>query len=269
MTDNNKNISLSKAEKTLFFSLCLAALATIIVFVASFYSWSYGDPKDWSDFADYFSGILNPVIGIVTVFLIFLTLATTRGEAKDTRDAMNAQRLAMEDQQRTMGDELQQLKDQQNLTDLYRRLEGVLAELNRMLDLPAPALIVGQVSEPLQVLFSNAGITVREYLDIPRLDKQLLGVEQAPVAKHTRNHVGAFMDFFQPFVALLEELDVYCTDYDTLAGNKNLTDFYRRRVRFLLRVLRAGRAMSKEALEGLDVAILNGDNRLPVGRAGY
>lgn len=98
----------------------IAAVAMVVAYYFSFHGAPPGGPSEWSECGDYFSGMLNPVIGIVTVILIVLTLRTTRREAADTRHQMEQQ--------------IEHLERQALLSDMHKRLDGALSEWNRLLD---------------------------------------------------------------------------------------------------------------------------------------
>lgn len=83
--------SLGKFEWALFVSAVLCAFAVVAVFIREFGHNAPGQPEDWAHFGDYIGGVLNPIIGIITVLLIVLTLATTRKEAADARKEMKSQ----------------------------------------------------------------------------------------------------------------------------------------------------------------------------------
>lgn len=65
-------------------------IVAIVILAALFVLWMYfnafrryklsGDPGDWGAFGDYVGGIINPIVGIATVTLIFLTLILQRKE---------------------------------------------------------------------------------------------------------------------------------------------------------------------------------------------
>jgi len=65
-------------------------IVAIVILAALFVLWMYfnafrrhelsGDPGDWGAFGDYVGGIINPIVGIATVILIFLTLILQRRE---------------------------------------------------------------------------------------------------------------------------------------------------------------------------------------------
>lgn len=65
-------------------------IVAIVIMAALFVLWMYfnvfrryklsGDPGDWGAFGDYVGGIINPIVGIATVTLIFLTLILQRKE---------------------------------------------------------------------------------------------------------------------------------------------------------------------------------------------
>jgi len=131
--------------------ICLLIVAMVgflvatLAYALSFRSHQWGSPADWALFGDYLGGVVNPVIGVVTVILIVETLAVTRKEAADTRKLMHAQARQLEDQ-------VAHLKQEQKLADMHRRLEGVLIEWNRMMDRPAPKVQIAPILSPAAAL---------------------------------------------------------------------------------------------------------------------
>jgi hypothetical protein len=186
-------------------------LVVILAYYVYFGVWKQlpaGGPDTWANFGDYFGGVVNPVAGVVTVFLVFFTLKATRKEARDTRTEMQEQRRFFVTQQR--------------LTDLHRSLEGVMAEWRLLIE---RRTFVGYIDPRSSA--THADVIWRRLFEEG---------EYRVYAEEWRIGVGHALgrsdisDEFEDAIELLQELETYCRSYDAVVGNSDLTDFYRRRV---------------------------------------
>lgn len=194
----------------------LATIFAVAVYITWFRDEPIGGPAAWSQFGDYFSGVLNPIIGVVTVVLVVLTLRTTRAEAADTR--------------RQMDEQTKHFQQQATLTEMHKRLDGVLAEWNRILDRQAPDSFQTSQQDRISGRVSITTFTIRDVVEDLATRSQLIR------EKHQSPNPD---DFTAPgwqglahlLVPVLSELDRYCVDYQQAAGSRHLTDFYKARVR--------------------------------------
>lgn len=204
--------------------IALAAMVVaVVVYAVHFEAHPIGDPSAWSQFGDYFSGVLNPVIGIVTVVLVVITLRTTRQEAADTRRQMEGQ--------------IDHLERQAKLTEMHKRLDGVLAEWNRQLDDQAPGGFQVREKNPFTGEHSMSRRTVRDVVESLELRSSLLKLK-GESANPSEFVARGWQGFNRNLVPLLSELDQYCVEYEQVAKSKHLTDFYKARVRAALTTLK-------------------------------
>lgn len=63
----------------------LAGIAAVIAYLIVFRHQPLGGPEEWCELGDYLGGVINPVVGIVTVVLVVMTLRVTRAEAQAAR----------------------------------------------------------------------------------------------------------------------------------------------------------------------------------------
>lgn len=191
------------------------AVLAVVVYAYWFRLQPIGEPEAWSLFGDYFSGVLNPVIGVITVVLVVLTLRTTRDEAADTRKQLEVQN--------------KHLEVQSTLAEMHKRLDGVLVEWNRLMDRIAPNKFQDQYFLGTgEMRYSKR--SVREIVE--DLERRGNLIRQ----KKEWNQPGEFAAtdwnvFRQDLVPLLSELDRYCVEYEQVSGSRHLTDFYKARVR--------------------------------------
>lgn len=186
-------------------------LAVVLAYFIYFGVWkrlSPGGPGTWAEFGDYFGGLVNPVAGIVTVFLVFFTLKATRKEARDTRAEMQQQRRFFVTQQR--------------LTDLHRSLEGVMAEWRLLIE---RRKFEGYIDP--RNSSTHVDVIWRELFEEDNVSANAEAWRKNVGNGHGRSDIS---DEFDDAVQLLQELETYCRAYDEVVGNNDLTDFYRRRV---------------------------------------
>lgn len=222
-------------EWLLLFISIIAAAITAAVYFYWFRDAPHGGPSEWSDFGDYFSGLLNPIIGIITVILVVLTLRTTRREAADTRRQMDMQ--------------IEHLKRQAVLNDMQKRLDGVLAEWNRMLDQRAP-----RDFQSIYASGSSTSITHRTVREIVESNERRSNLIEKSVEAHSKGKSffpEEWKEFKHDLVPLLCELDRYCVEYERESGSHHLTAFYKARVHQGLRALHIAGTMPTAAAKRL------------------
>ncbi|WP_294991308.1 hypothetical protein [uncultured Stenotrophomonas sp.] len=125
--------------------IILAAIALGAAYLIRFHSHPLGDPDSWGQFGDFLGGLLNPLVGIVTVLMVLETLRITRREAADTRAALEHQRLEMHEQTRHASDQaesaagqlqavqtqLAEARAREALAYLEKHLDALVLELDR------------------------------------------------------------------------------------------------------------------------------------------
>lgn len=208
-----------------WFEYALLLIAVICIawtgyaYYLTFGSEPIGDQEQWSRFGDYFGGVTNPLIGLITVVLVVLTLRTTRQEADMTR--------------RQMADQIELLKRQDILRDMQKRLEGILAEWNREMEQPVhPALRPTPISQMLAGQ-PTAAPTVRAVLEDRGIYSALIKASQAYGKENKQQRYVAphWKTSFAHLMPLLSEIDAYCVEYERQAGTSGLANFYRARVK--------------------------------------
>lgn len=196
-----------------YFVVGIAALA-VVAYVAYFSHHAVGGPDDWAAFGDYFGGLLNPAIGIVTVVLVVKTLQATRSEADLTRQQLQQQ---IAHSQR----ELQ-------LSEMHKRLEGVYGEWTRACEAKASnvyRLIPGTTNQAQ--LIPHGPKTVGEALNHPEFQEESRKLVDSIVGAA---YDGYWKKDYSRFAELLMEMSDYCDQYEAAAGNSILADYYRKRV---------------------------------------
>lgn len=204
-------------------AVALFALLAIGAYALYFSVYLIGGPADWGQFGDYFSGIVNPVIGIVTVVLVVETLKATRAEADLTRQEMTAQTALFSSQ-------LQRYERESHLSELQKRLDGALAAWNVAMEQEFPNLegrLLGYAAPTrsnLRAMFARSTVETEVSAAMERDTWKFQAPNWDIVLDEPAN--------------ILRELAIYCSDYDEAVGNRVLTDFYRRRVNMALRAMK-------------------------------
>ncbi len=197
----------------------VSAIVFVLAYFIFFGMWRgapAGGPEAWANFGDYFGGVVNPIIGVVTVLLVFFTLKATRIEAADTRQKMQ--------------DQLDALVTQQVLTDLHRRIEGIYRVWESLLAIRYVGLI--GLDEHDQFFRAN-GNTFREIFNA-------VGFVEAARrwgAEGRNEPPPEIADHFRTAAATVSEMDLVLLQYKSIAKNDNLTDFYRLRLESAAEVL--------------------------------
>ena len=196
-----------------------------------------GGPEAWGQFGDYLGGLINPIVGIATVFLVVRTLRVTREESNQTRTEMQRQ--------------LNHFQKQQELEDLPKRLDGVLAAWNAAMDLPAIIFMRGDPDTgATRINASNQ--TYRAHLYHPRIVNEMSAVARGAEAHDARVWWNGNLEHF---LHLLDELHAYCLDYEHRTESRDLTDYYRHRVQWPLRAFKAIQIVGLPVSEGLSVSL--------------
>jgi hypothetical protein len=223
------------------------AVAAILAFATYFIyfgarKFALGDPDSWGDFGDYFGGIVNPVIGIITVILVVRTLQATRAEADLTREEMKVQTALFTAQLEHYGRE-------QNLAELQKRLDGALSAWN---------LAVSKEHEHLELMLLGENVRATPIrIDAVLGRAALVSHLESLKLKPNWNAInGCWTTLLDECANLLREMGEYCVDYDSVAGNRILSDFYRRRVNLAMRILDAAGLVSAKTRQQLAVGRL-------------
>lgn len=205
----------------------LAGIAAVIAYLMVFRHRPLGGPEEWGQLGDYLGGVINPVVGIVTVVLVVMTLRVTRAEAQAARAQI--------------AEQLKYMERQAVLSDMHKRLEGVLVEWERIMARRAPEAFQ-EVSSPPRLGGRTvvSDHTVREVLEDFLLRDRLLRTWIDDDKKSGDRRFGLFK---ADVVQLVYELDDYCRQYDETAGTKHLTFFYRSRLRRAVEMLSLGGVM--------------------------
>lgn len=222
----------------------LVAISAYFVFFSTAIPSVPGGPDSWGQFGDYFGGIINPVIGIATVILIVRTLRTTREEAADTRDQLRVQSDHLERQ-------VKGFEKQQELAEIQRRLDGVLADWQARMSERCPRLQLAD-SDKRSFGIGDDGSTVGQIL----YSDDIWGkAERSAKLAMGRHCLRAWQESFPRLVWLTEEFAAYCREYERLSGNKKFTNYYRQRIQMPIRVLNATDCLKKETYESLTVGL--------------
>lgn len=197
----------------------------------------FGGPESWGAFGDYFGGLVNPLVGIVTVLLVVRTLQTTRMEAADTREQLRAQLdhmvLEREDAKRS-----------HVLAELRHRLEGALSEWNRLMSLPVTGVSLWR---PMQLSLEHVTTwgTIGDHLS----NSDFAFRVAETIASPGRNGAKAnWLETFHPAEQLASEIASYASEYEEAAGDNFVADFYRKRLQKAAEILHRMELLTEKIL---------------------
>jgi hypothetical protein len=204
-----------------------------------------GGSSNWGQLGDYVGGLINPIVGIVTVVLVIRTLRVTRQEAKETRYQLELQTEHLEKQVR-------HFEQQQILDSIRKKLDGVLVDWKAAMDLSILDLhlVSRESGEPY---FADKEFrSTWQLLYDPDLPGLLRGMRKHRL--YTSFHAN-WHQRFEPCLMLLDELDEYCSELDAASGDPKLANFYRRRIQLPLRAFRAVGIAGDDEFKSLNVGI--------------
>ena len=80
--------------------VALALIISYAIFFGAYKSAPAGDPSSWGEFGDFLGGLLNPVVGIVTIILLVRTLGAQKESIDMQRVELALQRSELESQRK-------------------------------------------------------------------------------------------------------------------------------------------------------------------------
>ena len=227
--------------------ICAAILAWLLA--VALYAWHFwfrhfwfwrdlgwGSSGEWGQFGDYIGGVINPIVGLITVVLVVRTLKVTRTEARDTRNELAKQTAKLQLQ-------LEHFERKEKLDEMKKRLDGVLADWNLALEMHTPI-----DPKNMTLPYADNKMTTKMFLFQPNL-----------ITDSTIQHDNVrkkFGESFESLVSLLVELEQYCREYDEESQSRKFTDFYRRRIKTPLAVFRVAGMVGEQKLNNLEITSL-------------
>jgi hypothetical protein len=237
--------NISRAQKALLWISLLAVIGVVAAYLIAFWKTPVGGASEWGQFGDYFAGVLNPVIGLSTLFFVAWTLDATRKEGDRVVQEMKDQNKAFQKQ-------LVDLERDRKLATLQKRLDGLLYEWGLAMNMSMPRVPVPSSDGSSRI--SDGQKSVREVLYDPGLSHRIHALkEKNPVA--FREMSGHWAGSLEWCIQMFAEFEKYCLDHDSEAGEKVLADFYRHRIQLPLRTFNALGLVDKNSLENLRVGL--------------
>ena len=208
------------------FDVSIATGAAIAAAVAlGFYAYFFGPnfstkPEHWGWFGDYLGGVINPVVGIVTAFLVVRTLIVTRTEARESRIELRRQTASLRSQ-------LRLARNDAKANDIRREIEGIRDDL------------VGYMNRntyPHELNVWESGIADNHYVE--RILDHLLddsdfraNLRSAAASDLCTNRVRCnWKTGFRGVIERLATLDDACRRYDEVVDGHAYTNYVRRGV---------------------------------------
>jgi hypothetical protein len=214
------------------------ALVTVIGYIAWFPDGISSKQEVWGQFGDFIGGVLNPVIGLVTVLLVLRTLRETRAESARVR-------IHLEQQTADLAAQLRLAQDQ----DARNQRAAELTELHRCLD-ECTRLIEEELKGSLPDFFplgygpnlrrhstaedrlTKADVMSRKSFVVGALVelRDKMRADRATNQSAWQEHVSAWSEHFWLERQLVPQLATYVALYDERAPQPWLSDVYKRRV---------------------------------------
>jgi hypothetical protein len=239
--DTRKRMELELVRFTM--GLATGLLCAYILYFGVLKNLGAGGPTSWAEFGDFFGGVVNPIVGIVTVILVVETLRTTRDEAEQTR-------IHLEMQTEQMRLQVLHFERQQELAEIQKRLDGTLAAWNEVMAQPI-AKVVRRHPEHGYRRVQHEG-TLGSLLYEPGYHSEISEICEGGWAQE----ISAFwMPKLEIVLHMLDEFARYCAEYDAISGNRKLTDYYRHRIQLPLRVVMAANLISENEAKPLLVGL--------------
>lgn len=221
------------------------ALLLGLAYVARFHGNPAGDPDSWGQFGDFLGGLLNPLVGIITVLLVLETLRITRREAQDNRIALDRQRDEMEKQTKesiaqtehlaaelaVAKEQLERVRKREELQELQKCLDALTIELAGSLRdaTTHPLFLRGTARLPKEARAGSKKYDAISEIDLGSFvamrDKAAL-----PTNADTRPVVKGVVSFWKKEflyqIELVKEAAHYCLIFEQLAEDQAWSLYY-------------------------------------------
>lgn len=131
MSDKEKN------EEQKYIKLVeLMPKVAIALFVGAFifYSFNFGSSLSaktdvWGQFGDFIGGVINPIIGIITIFILALAYKAQRDELRETRNELRLSRIEQANASRALSDQNEIAIKRAQISELMEAARHLHAEL--------------------------------------------------------------------------------------------------------------------------------------------
>lgn len=137
-TENDKP---PRAQRWALWAALAAYLTFLLIYLLSKdipYIQLRADSAAWGQFGDYVGGVINPVVGLITIWLLTASLKQSQQEMALTRKALQDAEASQKATEAALRDQIEvseQARDMANAIALYNRQAKVYEELGREYDL--------------------------------------------------------------------------------------------------------------------------------------
>lgn len=227
------------------------AMLLAVAYVARFHGNPAGDPDSWGQFGDFLGGLLNPLVGIITVLLILETLRITRKEAQDNRIELARQHAEMEkqtkelvaqransDAQREAAEEqLRTMRKREELQEIQKCLDALTTELTKSLkETTTRSLCIG--GSALQPNMMRAGarkidaISEINLADVARMREKKTAIDRSALQSRAAqrsavdSHISEWGQQFHYQIELIKEAAHYCLNFERIAESETWSLYY-------------------------------------------
>lgn len=222
--------------------------ACITLICGAFYVYAFGmhlsDKQSvWADLGNYLGGVVGPLLALLTIFLVLETLRVQREELALSREELrkSSEALARQAEQFARKD----LKD-----DLLAKVQVVFEELGKARGDRITAIYAHRTAERAREVNGLAGDLTTGGASIDDLLAMHLVEDEMFLGDDPRAR--GLLNALRPLVTLLDELATLLLEVDQLSETYATTNYYRRRVQELVRVLGAKRYISNELMGSFD-----------------
>lgn len=257
-----------------------AALLFSAAYLVRFHAHPFGDPDSWGQFGDFLGGLLNPLVGIVTVLLVLETLRVTRREAADNRAALEHQRREMErqtvhvadqtqtakDQQQSLLSQLEEARDREALREVEKYLDSLSMELSASLQATTTRELMYRKADHGGPKFNPMSrkaevISKLDQPEVKRVREQLNSRRDIPEtndrAKGFAEELGKWESEFGHAIELMKDVATYCDLYAKRKGASELSLYhFRHRAHPAAEALAAWGLIDDAVLAGLKPGVI-------------
>lgn len=252
----------------------VAPIALIAAVSIGLYVWQFPDglaekADAWGQFGDFIGGVLNPLIGLVTILLVLRTIRITLNESARSIALLEGQSVDLAEQLRLAHEQDQRNRGAAELAELQKCLDEIVRMLTDILEETVPHSFPTGVDEDGHSPHTTM-TTTKQRLVIGELDTGNLARLRDWAAQHSGSRLDQFnalkqwwLDRFFKERRLITELVIYVQEYDSRTAHSWVSAYYKRRAYPTALCLAALGQLEQSELDALtppDIAALNAES---------
>jgi hypothetical protein len=197
----------------------------------------------WADLGNYLAGVVGPLLGLLTIFLVLETLRVQREELALSREELRKSSEALERQ-------ANQFAAKDHKDDLLAKAQIIFNEVGRQRGEQIHAIYTHRTPERAKQISGIAGELSTGGQSVDDMFKQPTVAEEMFFGDDPR--AGGMVNGLRPLVSLLDELATILEEVDSLSHSATTTNYYRRRLQELVRQLCEKRYITNELMGQFD-----------------